>query len=168
LCVSKENEAMRKLPEVQEAKDLMKEAMAWSALKWLWEKSRVRETADRANAVLDRMERTVKSHWSPEDKAAYKLLSAKITRPERHEDTGAQPETPNPRIAILEEVHAAHAAANRARKDAEATFDEAERRMSTSLAHEGCKKAIHSWQLHEKAIRHAESVVENPQAHAAS
>src|SRR5215831_19452547 len=94
---------MRKLPEVQEAKDLMKEAMAWSALKWLWEKSRVRETADHANAVLDRMERTVKSHCSPEDKAAYKLVSAKT----------AHPETPNPRIALLEEVHAAHAAANR-------------------------------------------------------
>ena len=157
---------MRKLLEVQEAKDLMKEAMEWSALKWLWEKSRVRETADRANAVLDRMERTVKSHWSPEDKAAYKLLSAKTTHPERHEDAGAQPETPNPRIALLKEVHVAHAAANRARKDAEATFDEAERRLSTSLAHEGCKKAIHSWQLYEKAIRYAESVVEKPQAQA--
>jgi len=31
--------------------------MAWSALKWLWEKARVRETADRANAALDRLER---------------------------------------------------------------------------------------------------------------
>jgi hypothetical protein len=157
---------MRKLPEVQEAKNLMKEALDWSALKWLWEKRRVRETADRANAALDLVERTVKSHWSPEDKAAYKLLSAKATHPERLEDAGAQPETPNLRIALLEEVHAAHAAAQRARKDAEATFDEAEHRMSTGLAQEGCKKAIHSWQLHEKAIRHAESVVEKPQSYA--
>jgi len=157
---------MRKLPEVQKAMDLMKEAMAWSALKWLWEKARVRETADRANAALDRLERTTKSHWSPENQAAYKRLSAKAMHTERHEDNGAQPETPNPCIAVLEEVHKAHAAAQRARKDAEAAFDQAERHMSTNLAQEGCKKAIHSWQLHEKAIRQAESMVEKPQSRA--
>ena len=168
MCVPREKQAMRKLPEVQEAKELMKEAMAWSALKWLWEKSRVRETADRANAALDRVERTVKSHWSPEDKAAYKMLGAKATHAERNEDAGAPGATPSSHSALLEEVHEIHAAAQRARKDAEATFDEAERRMSTNLAQEGCKKAIHSWQLHEKAIRHAESVVEKPQAQAAS
>ena len=155
---------MRNLPEVQEAKELMHEAMEWSAFKWLWEKSRVRETADRANAALDRLERTVKSHWSAEDKTAYKLLTAKTTtNPEPHEDTGSQLETTDPRIVLLEEVHEAHAAANRARKAAEATFDEAERQMSTGLAQEGCKKAIHSWQLHEKAIRRAESVAHHSQ-----
>jgi hypothetical protein len=41
---------MRKLPEVQHAKELMTEAMDWSTFKWLFEKSRVRQTADRANA----------------------------------------------------------------------------------------------------------------------
>lgn len=149
---------MRKLPEVREAKDLMKEAMDWSAFKWLWEKSRVRETADRANAALDRMERTVKSHWGADDKAAYKLLTSKVTPAKRQENAEAQPD---PRLALLEEVHEAHVVAQRARKDAEATFDEAERQMSTSLAQEGCRKAIHSWQLHEKAIRRAESVTEH-------
>jgi len=156
---------MRKLPEVQEAKDLMKEAMDWSAFKWLWEKSRVRETADRANVALDRMERTAKSHWSAEDKASSKLLTSKTTAAKRQENAEAQPD---PRLALLEEVHEAHAAAQRARKDAELTFDEAERQMSTRLAQEGCKKAIHSWQLHEKAIRQAESVAEKPQSQAAS
>lgn len=157
---------MRKLPEVQEAKDLMKEARDWSTFKWLWEKSRVRETADRANAALDRLERTVKSHWNTEDKAAYKLVNSKPAASKRQENIESQPQATNPRIALLEEVHEAHAAAQRARKDAEATFDEAERQMSTSLAQEGCKKAIHSWQLHEKAIRHAESVMETPQSEA--
>jgi len=47
--------------------------------------------------------------------------------------------------------------AHHARMDAERTFDEAERRLSTSMAREGCKKAIHSWDLHEKAIRRAEA-----------
>jgi len=157
---------MRKLPEVQEAKDLMKGAMDWSAFQWLWEKSRVRETADRANAALDRLERTVKSHWSAEDKASYKLLTLQTTPSKRQENTEPQPETANPHAALLEEVHEAHAAAQRARKDAEATFDAAERQMSTSLAQQGCKKAIHSWQLHEKAIRLAESVVEKTQSQA--
>jgi hypothetical protein len=46
-----------------------------------------------------------------------------------------------------------------ARMDAEKTFDEAERQLSTSLAREGCKKAIRSWNLYERAIREAEGLV---------
>jgi hypothetical protein len=42
--------------------------------------------------------------------------------------------------------------------DAEATFDEAEHRMSTHLAREGAQKAIDSWDLREKAIRKAEAL----------
>ena len=49
--------------------------------------------------------------------------------------------------------------AYRARMDAEETFDKAEKQLSTALAREGCRKAIHSWDLHEKAIRKAESVI---------
>jgi hypothetical protein len=153
---------MRKLPEVQEAKELMNEAMDWSTFKWLFEKSRVRETADRANAALDRLERNVKSHWNDEEKAAYKALSAKTADAERRGDGQQQTEPTDIRI-LLEEVHEAHDAARRARADAEATFDEAEKRMSTSLAQQGCKKAIHSWHLHEKAIRKAEAVGSKPQ-----
>jgi hypothetical protein len=69
--------AMRKLPEVEEAKSLMKEAMDWSVFKWLFEKSRVRETADQAKAALDKLNRSVKAHWSSEIKAAYKELATK-------------------------------------------------------------------------------------------
>jgi hypothetical protein len=42
--------------------------------------------------------------------------------------------------------------------DAEATFDEAERRMSARMAREGAQKAADSWELHEKAIRKAEAL----------
>jgi len=41
---------------------------------------------------------------------------------------------------------------------AEEAFEQAERQMSTRLAAEGCKKAIHSWVLHEKATRQAEAL----------
>jgi hypothetical protein len=51
----------------------------------------------------------------------------------------------------------ADAAAERARIDAEAAFEQAEKEMSVSLARQGCKKAIRSWELHEKAIRRAEA-----------
>jgi hypothetical protein len=61
---------------------------------------------------------------------------------------------------LVAKVKEADDAARHARTDAEKTFDEAERRLSTTLAREGCKKAIHSWELHEKAIRKAEAIME--------
>ena len=151
---------MRKLPEVQRAKELMNEAIAWSVFKWMFEKPRVRETADRANDALDRLERTVKSHWSDEAKAAFKKLSGKTSGTTRGQKKGEQaPQSTDPQVTLLlEKVRDADDAARRARMDAEKTFDEAERQLSTSLAREGCKKAIHSWELHEKAIRNAEAV----------
>jgi hypothetical protein len=111
------------------------------------------------------LERSVKQRWSAEDKAAYKSVSAKPSGHGRHTEE-AVPESGalDQRIPVLEKVLEAHAAARRARADAEETFDEAERQMSTSLAREGCKKAIHSWELHEKAIRKAEAVAEEAQA----
>ncbi len=39
------------------------------------------------------------------------------------------------------------------------TFDEAEKQLSTSLAREGCRKAIQSWDLHEAAIHKAKAVI---------
>ncbi len=60
---------------------------------------------------------------------------------------------------IAKKVKEADDEAYRARMDAEETFDQAEKQLSTSLAREGCRKAIHSWELHEKAIRKAESVI---------
>ena len=48
--------------------------------------------------------------------------------------------------------------AENARLDAEDTFEEAERQLSASLAREGARKAIHSWELRMKAIRKAEAL----------
>lgn len=154
---------MRKLAEVQEAKELMSQAIDWSVFRWLFEKPRVRKTADRANDALDRLERTVKARWSDELKAALRELSGRDTR--RHQKTQQPPQTTDPEIRLLlEKIKAADDAARRARMDAEETFDEAERQLSTSLAREGCKKAIHSWELHEKAIRKAEAAMESTNA----
>jgi hypothetical protein len=152
---------MHRLAEVQEAKDLMNEAMEWSAFRWLFEKPRVRRTADRANAALDHLNRSVKAHWSDEVKATYKKLRAKPG--EAKHEKSQQPEEESTATEIeflLEKVIAADHAAHRARMLAEEIFDEAEKQMNTNLAKEGCKKAILSWALHEKAIRSAEAISE--------
>jgi len=149
---------MHKLPEVEEAKELMNEAMGWSTFRWLFEKPRVRKTADRANAALDHLNRAVKARWSDECKAIHKKLSGKAAAIQQSPEKG-QVEPSSAEIELLiEKVIQADRAAHRARMSAEDTFDEAEKQMSTSLAKEGCKKAIHSWELHEKAIRNAEAV----------
>jgi hypothetical protein len=49
--------------------------------------------------------------------------------------------------------------AYRVRMDAEDTFDEAEKKLSTRLAREGSRKAIDSWDLHEQAIRKSEGAI---------
>jgi hypothetical protein len=145
---------MRKLEEVHEAKDLMTEAMEWSSFKWLFEKGRVRQTADRANEALDRLNRAVKTKWSAEAKASYKQLAAKAKRQR------AAGEHSSERDHLIETVLEADVAAERARQVAEEMFDKAERQMNLDLAREGCKKAIHSWELQEKAIKKAEAVAE--------
>jgi hypothetical protein len=151
---------MRKLAEVQKAKDLMHEAMEWSAFKWLFQKSTVRETADQAKSALDRLERAVKARWTDEAKAAYKNLAAtagKASR-ERQKDPH-QPQSVDPQILdLVANVVDADNAAESAGMDAANTFDEAERQWGIILAREGCNKAIHAWALREKAIRKAESV----------
>jgi hypothetical protein len=154
---------MRKLPEVQQAKELMNDAIDWSVFKWLFEKPRVRKTADQANDALDRLERTVKARWSDEIKAEYKNLTgktAKVAKAQKEKQEAPQAEYPQIRQQV-EKVKEADDAARRARMEAEETFDEAERQLSTDLARQGCKKAIHSWELHEKAIRRAEAVMES-------
>jgi hypothetical protein len=54
--------------------------------------------------------------------------------------------------------------AYRAHMDAEETFDEAEKELSTRLAREGASKAIASWELHESAIRKAEAALQKREA----
>jgi len=147
---------MRKLPEVEEAKALMREAAEWSTFTWLWEKRRVREAADRANDALDRLNRSVKAHWNTDLKTAYKNHNSKSNASGSHQPS-ANGDGSAEIIAFVEKVKAADATASRARATAEETFDRAEREMSTNLAREGCRQAIDSWELHEKAIRRAEA-----------
>jgi len=130
----------------------MTEAMEWSVFTWLFQKSKVREVADAANAALDNLNTTVKSHWSAEIRAAYKALSKR----DANRDTDSPGESEIQQFA--KKVKAADEAARRARQDAEDTFDEAEKRLDTALAREGCRKALHQWELDMKAIRCAESV----------
>jgi hypothetical protein len=49
------------------------------------------------------------------------------------------------------------AEAYKARMDAEAQFDEADRRMSTEMARQGAQMAIDAWKLREKFIRKLEA-----------
>lgn len=149
---------MTKLAEVKEAKELMKEAMEWSSFKWLWEKQRVRQTADTANAALDRLERSTKMKWSDECKAMYKMLSGKKVKEEAEAAAAGGHGDGGELKRLVEKVFEADHARKHAKQAAEDAFDEAERRMSTDLAREGCKKAIHSWELHEKAIRYAAAI----------
>ena len=149
---------MKKLPEVEEAKTLMIEATDWSLFRWLFEKRRVRETADQANAALDRLNQAVKSRWSSDVKAAYKELAPKAGGAAGRRTGEPASQITDPQIRLYaKKVKQADDAARRARIDAEETFDEAERLLNTALAREGCQKAIHQWELDEKAIRAAEA-----------
>jgi hypothetical protein len=147
--------AMRKLPEVDDARALMTEAMDWSVFRWLFEKRRVRETADKANAALDKLSHATKARWSSDVKAAYKELSTKGRRQGEPASHAIEPEI----RLFVKNVKQADDAARRARTDAEDTFDEAERQLNTDLAKQGCQKAIYQWELDEKAIRRAEAVL---------
>lgn len=144
---------MPKLPQVQSAKLLMTEAINWSVMKWLREKKRVRATADQANAALDRMRQTIGDQWEDDLKAAYLgLVKSNGTK-----NTPAKANGSVSRVAA--QIQQADDEARRARIDAEETFDKAEKQLSTSLAREGCRKAIRSWELHEEAIRLAETAL---------
>ncbi len=145
---------MRELPEVLEAKVVMNLAMSWSVVKWLKEKKRVRRIADRANEALDKLERELKDRWPPDLKGAYDSLES------AGRSAGIDPDHSAETVRLAKQIHQADEAAYKCRMDAEATFDEAERKLSTSLAREGCRKAIRNWELHEAAIRKAEAAAE--------
>lgn len=146
---------MQKLTEVEKARAIMTEAVDWSVMKWLREKKMVRKAADVANEALDRANQEVKARWPESLKIAYGELSSES------ENSAANGKKTAPKVdaqtrAVAKRVKEADDEAYRAHMDAEDTFDLAEKRLSTSLAREGCHKAILSWDLLEKAIRKAE------------
>jgi hypothetical protein len=143
---------MQKLVEVEEAKIVMIEAIDWSVMKWLREKKRVRHMADRANAALDIKIAELKNAWDSKLKAAYQQSGANS----KAADSESHPEV----LAVAKKMKKAEAEAKAARDDAEKTFDDAEKNLSTSMAREGCRKAIHSWEVHEHVIKLAEAAQE--------
>src|SRR3954466_12193741 len=137
---------MQTLIEVEEAKLVMVEAINWSVMKWLREKKRVRKMADRANAALDKTILDLKSAWDEDLRAAYEQLGSQSGNVKKS-NVSAE--------LLVQANKLKHAAdeAGRAREDAENTFDEAEKQLSTTMAREGCRKAIRSWELHEQMIK---------------
>jgi hypothetical protein len=121
---------MHKLPPVEEAKALFEEAKDWGVWSWLTEKRKLRQTADAAWAALEECEAKVRASLG--DGTRMK--------------------------AALHDLKTADRAAQKARVDAEAQFDEADRRMSTAMAREGAQMAIDAWTLREKFIRKLESL----------
>lgn len=153
---------MLNIEEVENAKALMTEAVNWSVMRWLKEKKRVRKTSDIANDKLDAVDREIKASWSDELKAAYAELP-KIGMPA---EQGIQLNSNGNKAAIDPEVvllakalKQADEEAYRAHLLAEDTFERAEVRLSTSMAREGSRQAITSWELKEKAILQSQAAV---------
>jgi len=155
---------MEKIPAVETAKTVMTEAVAWSVMKWLREKKTVRKLADQANAALDQLNRATKDRWPGEVRAAYEALAMPAGgNTKAHGPNGSNSPATSPQaMLVARKIKEADEEAYRARMDAEETFDTAEKQLSTAIAREGCRKAIRSWELHEKAIRKAEDLIPAP------
>lgn len=154
---------MLNLPDVENAKAVMKGAVSWSVVRWLTEKKKVRKAADLANAALDALNLEVKASWSDELKAAYNEL----TPPEASGICGrielksdGQIVTVDAQTKLLaKSLKQADEESYRARMDAEDTFDRAEKILSSAMAREGTRKAIYSWEVHEETIIKSKAAV---------
>jgi hypothetical protein len=144
---------MQNLAKVEAAKELMNEAITWSVMRWLREKKKVRRTADEANAALDQLRQTIAQSWPADLQSAYDELA----NPKN--GNGHAKASHGSIFLTAKRVKEADDAARLARADAERTFDDAEKLLSTSLAREGCRKAISSWELHEIALSKAEAAI---------
>jgi hypothetical protein len=155
---------MRKLAAVEDARAIMTEGMEWGVWKWLLEKKRVRGMADEARAALDEFEVKVKATWSDELKIAYNQLvsqngDAKQARQKaKLAKNDEVPKIDSQIMAAVKRVKEADDVAYNAHEDAEDTFAEAERKMSTSMAREGARMALLAYDRHEEAIRKAEAL----------
>ena len=138
---------MHKLVPVEEAKTLFNEAKYWSVWRWLIEKKRARTTADAAWEALEACEERVRAGWNEEWRQAY-------GHPKSRRYAALDDEVK----AALERLYEDDEEAKQAHDAAEAQFDEADRRMSSSMACEGAQMAIDAWELREKFIRKAEAL----------
>jgi hypothetical protein len=155
---------MRKLAAVEEARAIMKEGMEWGAWKWMLEKKKVREIADKARAALDELEMRIKETWSDELKIAYNRLvsedsdSKQMRKKAKHGSKEGAPKVDSAILAAVTRVREADDLAYDAHEEAEDMFAEAEKRMSTGMAREGARKALEGYDRHEEAIRKAEAL----------
>ena len=156
---------MHKLIAVEEAKALMSEAMDWSVWGWLTEKRKLRVTADRAWEALDQAEEKVRAGWREDLRKAWRELEAEAAleanpRAKRqYEKAREDASDVDPEVKLAaKKLKEADAEAYALRMQAEETFDEADRRMSTSMACEGARQAIDAWETREKFVRKMESL----------
>jgi hypothetical protein len=138
---------MQKLAPVEDAKTLFNEAKDWSVWRWLIEKKHARTTADACWEALEACEAKVKAGWNPEWREAY-------GHPRSRHHAALDPEVKE----ALDRLHEADVEAQKARDAAEAQFDDADRRMSGSMACEGAQMALDAWEMREKIIRKAEAL----------
>ena len=138
---------MHKLVPVEEAKTLFNEAKDWSVWRWLIEKKRARTTADAAWEALEACDEKVRAGWNEEWRQAY-------GHPKSRRYASLDDEVK----AALERLYEDDEEAKQAHDAAEAQFDEADRRMSSSMACEGAQMAIDAWEMREKVIRKAEAL----------
>ena len=156
---------MRKLVQVEDAKSLLEVAKDWGVWKWLMEKKRVRQTADIAWEAFDELEKDVRSAWSEDLNKAYAELVAEAEVAEggapakrKYEKAKKEAAEIDPKIkALALKQKEIDDEAWRVRMQAEDMFDEAERRLSTSMAREASQVAIDAYNLREKAVRKAEA-----------
>ncbi len=138
---------MKSLTEVEQARAIMREAEHWSVLRWLSEKKKVRRAADAANAALYRQHEELMAQWPSDLRHAYETLSTNAKADGVTEET----------VKVAKKLWQADVKANAAHEQAEATFAEAERRLSTFMARQGCAEALRSWDLLEEANAKAEA-----------
>ena len=155
---------MKKLPAVEDARNIMTQGLEWGVWKWLTEKKRVRAIADEARTALDDLEMKVKLSWSDDLKVAYNQLvsendDAKRKRGKAKAASTTQSKVASPKaLEAVTPVKQADDDAYNAHEDAEEVFAEAERKMSTAMAREGARKALVAYDVHEAAIRKAEAL----------
>jgi hypothetical protein len=154
---------MRKLEAVEYARELMTAGMEWSVIRWLFEKGRVREAADRATEALAEANQQVKQSWNDDLKKAYAELTAKAeleSNPRlkrRYEKAQQEAEHVAAHLKrAAQRVKQADDEAYAATMAAEDMFAEAESQMSGDMARGAAQKALESYDLREKAIRSAE------------
>ena len=150
---------MKKLEAVENARDIMTQGIEWGIFKWLSQKPKVRKIADLATEALNNAEDSVKATWSDDLKLAFNYLATQEDDAPKARKNGkaASKDIDPDLLAVARGVFEADEETETMRLDAEDAFAEGERKLSIALAKEGARKALATYDLHEKAIRKAEA-----------